>query len=163
MRIPMTSLIALFVAAILTACVDPALDDEAGDEPSPVTVPDPDDADDPADGVDGPADGPDGPNGADGPDDGADGPDDGGSGDGFDRDTLTEQAEALLGLSEQDVQYNWFTRIVRRGNEHSDLEMDIRPGRKNVEVDEVGGTMIVTRVVVEAPDDGAPIVVELNR
>lgn len=79
----------------------------------------------------------------------------------FDRDRSREDAERLLGLDEADVTETPERRIVRRGDEHFAVTMDLRPGRQNVELDDDGsGTYVVTRVVVEVPDGEDPLVVE---
>lgn len=142
MRILATSLTVLLAAATLVACGETSpTDDEPPAEQPGDDVPDPDDGDDGA---------------GDEP-----GPDDG-FGDDFDRDVAEREAGALLGLTESEVPEDPETRIVRRGDEDLPGTMDLRPGRRNVELDEIDGTMTVTRVVVEVPD-GDPIVVELDR
>jgi hypothetical protein len=78
----------------------------------------------------------------------------------FDRDTARAEAEALLGTPEHDVAEGPLVRIVRRGDEEYIVTMDLRPGRMNLELDDDGtGTYVVTRIVVEDPDDD-PLVVE---
>lgn len=81
--------------------------------------------------------------------------------DGFDRDTAEDRAQSLLGLPEEAVEEDAETRIVRRGDEHLPGTMDLRPGRRNLELDDDGsGTFVVTRVTVEVPDGEDPLVVE---
>jgi hypothetical protein len=80
---------------------------------------------------------------------------------GFDREASRAEAEALLGLQEDEVEESPERRIVRRGDERFVVTMDLRPGRKNVELDDDGtGTYVVTRVVVEVPDGEDDLVVE---
>lgn len=75
------------------------------------------------------------------------------AGEGFDRDAARAEAEALLGRPEAEIVESRELRIVRRGDERFAVTMDLRPGRKNVELDEDGdGRYVVTRVVVETPD-----------
>ena len=80
---------------------------------------------------------------------------------GFDREASRTEAEALLGLPEDEVEESSELRVVRRGDERFIVTMDLRPGRKNVELDDDGtGTYVVTRVVVEVPDGEDDLVVE---
>jgi hypothetical protein len=69
------------------------------------------------------------------------------------------EAEQLLGLPEDEVEEDERTRITRRGDEQLPGTMDLRPGRRNLELDDDGtGTYVVTRVVIEL--EGEDIVVE---
>lgn len=77
--------------------------------------------------------------------------------DDFDRDQSIADAEALLGTAEDDLEEDTQTRIVRRGDEDLPVTMDLAPGRRNVELDEVDGTWQVIHVMVEVPDDEDPI------
>ena len=78
----------------------------------------------------------------------------------FDREAARADAEALLGLPEDEVEETPMRRIVRRGEEDFPVTMDLRPGRQNLELDDDGtGTYIVTRVLVETPT-GDHVVVE---
>lgn len=78
----------------------------------------------------------------------------------FDREAARADAEALLGLSEDEVEETPMRRIVRRGEEDYPVTMDLRPGRQNLELDDEGnGVYVVTRVLVEAPA-GDHVVVE---
>ena len=82
-------------------------------------------------------------------------------GDVFDRERSEQDARALLGLPEDEVEADALTRIVRRGDEDFVVTMDLIPGRRNVELDDDGtGAYVVTRVVVEVPDGEDPLVVE---
>jgi hypothetical protein len=77
----------------------------------------------------------------------------------FDREASREQAESYLGVAEEDVEETGMVRIVRRGEERYMVTMDLRPGRLNLELDDDGsGTYLVTRVVVEVPDDDELVV-----
>jgi hypothetical protein len=79
----------------------------------------------------------------------------------FDREAARDRALALLGVAEADVEQSAVVRVVRRGEEDLPVTMDLRPGRLNLELDDDGtGTFVVTRVVVEVPDDEDPLVVE---
>lgn len=79
----------------------------------------------------------------------------------FDRSAVEQQARDLLGLAEEEVEVGPLTRIVRRGQEDLAATMDRVPGRMDVELDEDGaGGFVVTRVVVEVPDDEDPLVIE---
>ena len=75
-------------------------------------------------------------------------------------DTGGERAESLLGRSEDAVEESATVRIMRRGDEQLLGTMDLRPGRLNLELDEVDGEYRVTRVVVEVPDGEDELVVE---
>jgi len=78
----------------------------------------------------------------------------------FDQDAARDNARALLGLPEHSFEEAPMRRIVRRGDEHFVVTMDLRPGRQNVELDDDGsGTYVVTKVVIETMD-GDNIVVE---
>lgn len=78
----------------------------------------------------------------------------------FDRDDARRQAESYLGVDEDGIEEAPMVRIVRRGDEDYMVTMDLRPGRLNLELDDdSSGTYVVTRVVVETPDD-EPLVVE---
>lgn len=154
------SLAALTAVTVLSACGDPASEDNGGVEPGddPVEIPDDPDADGEDPGGGGEMD----PGDTPGNGDDADNGDDAGFGDDFDRDDALEQAETLLGTPEQDVEEDAETRIVRRGDEDFPGTMDLRPGRQNVELDEVDGSVVVTRVSVEVPDGEDPIDVQLE-
>lgn len=66
-----------------------------------------------------------------------------------------------MGLPEEAIEEDAETRVVRRGDETLPGTMDLRPGRRNVELDDDGtGTFVVTRVTVEVPDGEDPLVVE---
>ncbi len=78
----------------------------------------------------------------------------------FDRDGARERAESLLGLREDEVEESESVRIMRRGDEQLPGTMDLRPGRLNLELDEVDGEYRVTRIVVEVPDGEDELVVE---
>ena len=79
----------------------------------------------------------------------------------FDRDAAEAGARALLGIPEDEIEEDAETRIMRRGDEEMVGTMDLRPGRRNLELDDDGtGTYVVTRVVVEVPDGEDPLVVE---
>ncbi len=79
----------------------------------------------------------------------------------FDREAHRAAAEALLGVAEDALEPAPNLRIARRGDERFALTMDLRPGRRNVELDEQpGGGYAVTRVIVETPDGSDSIVVE---
>ncbi len=80
--------------------------------------------------------------------------------DGYDREESRARATALIGVHEDDVEESMSQRIVRRGDEHFAVTMDLRPGRLNIELDEVDGAYVVTRVVVEVADGEDPLVVE---
>ncbi|MEX2562986.1 MAG: hypothetical protein WD358_06990 [Nitriliruptoraceae bacterium] len=78
----------------------------------------------------------------------------------LDEDAARDNARALLGLPEESFEESPMRRIVRRGDEHFAVTMDLRPGRQNVELDDDGsGTYVVTKVVIETMD-GDNIVVE---
>ena len=80
--------------------------------------------------------------------------------DDFDADAARAEAQALIGLPEAELEQSGSLRIVRRGDERLSATMDLRPGRKNVELDEDDdGRLVVTRVVVETPN-GDDLVVE---
>lgn len=136
MRTFVTSVMIVFVAAVLAACGDTGSDGQPTDEPDEQST-NPDDVDNEA--GDFPPSDP-----------------------GFDRDAATERAEALLGTPEGELDENPELRIVRRGDEEFPGTMDLRPGRNNLELDEVDGAMVVTRVVVEVPDGEDPIDVQLD-
>lgn len=71
----------------------------------------------------------------------------------FDRDVARANAEALIGVAEDDVVTSPMRRVVRRGDEHFAVTMDLRPGRENLELDDDGtGTFVVTKVVIEVLD-----------
>lgn len=79
---------------------------------------------------------------------------------GFDRDAQAADARELLGTPEDEIEEDGDTRITRRGDEEYPATMDLRPGRRNLELDDDGsGTYVVTRVIVETPD-GENLVVE---
>lgn len=80
--------------------------------------------------------------------------------DAYDREESRQRATALLGVHEDDVEESAALRIVRRGDEHFAVTMDLRPGRLNVELDERDDGFVVTRVVVETADGEDPLVVE---
>jgi hypothetical protein len=82
---------------------------------------------------------------------------DGGLGEVDDEDVAA--ARELLGLPEDEVVEDAETRIMRRGDEQLAGTMDLRPGRRNLELDEVDGTFVVTRITIET-EDGEDIVVE---
>jgi hypothetical protein len=133
-RILTPSLAALTaLALVLTACGDDGMTDPggAGDPDEPVTSA-PDDGDDAAG------------------DDDATGDDPDGFGDEFDVDTAIEDARAVLGVAEEDLQDD--VRIARRGDETFALTEDYVLGRRTVELDDDGGGYRVTSVVVELPD-----------
>ncbi len=71
----------------------------------------------------------------------------------FDRDEAESQAQSHLGLAEDEIEESSMVRIVRRGDEDYPVTMDLRPGRLNLELDDEGDGYVVTRVVVETPDD----------
>jgi hypothetical protein len=80
---------------------------------------------------------------------------------GFDRERERGEAQALIGVPESQLTERAELRIVRRGDESRPVTMDLRPGRKNVELDDDGsGRYVVTRVVVEVPDGQEPLVAE---
>src|SRR5690606_13181913 len=80
--------------------------------------------------------------------------------DDLDADAVRAEAQALIGLPEAELEQSGSLRIVRRGDERLPATMDLRPGRKNVELDEDDdGRLVVTRVVVETPN-GDNLVVE---
>jgi hypothetical protein len=70
----------------------------------------------------------------------------------FQLDVVRAEAEALLGMNEDDLEPSQMLRIVRRGEERLAATMDLRPGRMNVELDDHAGAYVVTRVLVETPD-----------
>lgn len=73
---------------------------------------------------------------------------------GEDPDGAEASARELLGLSEDELEEDADTRVVRRGDEDLPGTMDLRPGRRNVELDDDGsGTYVVTRVVIESSED----------
>lgn len=79
----------------------------------------------------------------------------------FDRDEARERAEALLGLAEDELPDSGDVRVIRRGDERPPVTMDLRIGRRNVELDPDGsGTFRVVLVQVEVPDEEPPLVVE---
>lgn len=84
---------------------------------------------------------------------------DGGAGPGDVDEDAVAAARELLGLPEDEVVEDAETRIMRRGDEQLAGTMDLRPGRRNLELDEVDGTYVVTRVTIET-EDGEDIVVE---
>lgn len=74
-------------------------------------------------------------------------------GEDFDRDAARANAQTLIGLPEDAFEEAPMRRIVRRGDEHFTVTMDLRPGRQNVELDDDGtGTYVVTKVVIETMD-----------
>lgn len=76
-----------------------------------------------------------------------------------DEEQAVEEAEQLLGTPEDQIEQDERTRIMRRGDEQLAGTMDLRPGRRNLELDDDGtGTYVVTRVVIEM--DGDDLVVE---
>ncbi len=81
--------------------------------------------------------------------------------DDYNQSEAESRARAVLGLAEHDVETSPAARIVRRGDEHFAVTMDLRPGRLNIELDEdADGAYVVTRVVVETPDGEDPLVIE---
>lgn len=79
----------------------------------------------------------------------------------FDHEAHRNAARALLGVAEDALEPSATLRIARRGEERFALTMDLRPGRRNVELDEQpDGGYVVTRVMVETPDGSDSIVVE---
>jgi hypothetical protein len=79
----------------------------------------------------------------------------------FDREASRAEAEAYLGLAEDEFEQSSKVRVVRRGDESYAVTMDLRPGRLNLELDDDGsGTKVVTRVFVEVPDGDDDLVVE---
>lgn len=81
--------------------------------------------------------------------------------DNYEREEAEARARAVLGRSEEEVETSTAARLVRRGEEHFVVTMDLRPGRLNIELDEdADGTYVVTRVVVETPDGEDPLVIE---
>jgi hypothetical protein len=79
----------------------------------------------------------------------------GDDGDAFDLDeaaveSLRRDARTYLGWEESEL--NDLVRVARRGDEHFMLTEDYRVGRITVELDEVGGTFMVTKATVELPD-----------
>lgn len=69
-----------------------------------------------------------------------------------------QDARDLLGTPEDEIEEDPQTRIMRRGDENLAGTMDLRPGRRNLELDQVDGTYVVTRIVIETFED--PIVIE---
>lgn len=163
MRTLVTSIMAVFLAAVLVACGEAGSDGQPTDEPGEQS-PNPAELDNEAGDVP-PADlDGDLATGAERLDDPAAGtdPDEPGAGSGFDHDAATERARALLGTPEEELDDDPELRVVRRGDEEFPGTMDLRPGRSNLELDEVDGAMVVTRVVVEVPDGEGPIDVRLE-
>lgn len=71
----------------------------------------------------------------------------------FDRQAARANAQALIGLPEDAIEESTMRRIVRRGDEHFAVTMDLRPGRQNLELDnDSSGTYIVTKVIIETMD-----------
>lgn len=78
------------------------------------------------------------------------GPDDAPAGDEFPTDQAKADAEALLGVPEDQLADD--VRVSRRGEETFFLTEDYRLGRMTVELDEHDGVYVVTAVVVELPE-----------
>ena len=61
-----------------------------------------------------------------------------------------EQARELLGVHEDDLPDD--ARIGRRGEESFAVTMDLRPGRRTVELDDTGDGFHVVTVTLETPE-----------
>ncbi len=75
----------------------------------------------------------------------------------FQLDVIRAEAENLLGMNEDELEPSPMLRITRRGDERFPGTMDLVPGRMNVELDNHGGSYLVTRVVVETPDGSVTV------